>query len=82
MKKIASLNITAHVRRRRGNNAKVRIVSDVTIRLDGKNALAFKTLGGSWNEQQALREFRKNPRAFQPQPGYDADMVAALAKAA
>jgi len=82
MKKIANLNLTAHVTHRRGNTQKAKIVSDVTIRLDGKNALAFKTLGGKWNAAQALREFRKNPSAFAPQPGWDAAQVSQLARAA
>jgi hypothetical protein len=81
MTKLANSNLTAHVRTRKGG-AKARIVSDVTIRLDGTKAIAFKSLGGNYSPQQAINEFKRFPGKFEPQPGFDAEMVAAFARAA
>lgn len=60
---------------------KVRVISDVTIRLDGGAAVAFRTLGGQYNAIQALTEFRRFPGKFEPQPGWTPDDLATLAKA-
>lgn len=62
--------------------SKVRSLTNCTIRLNGKQALAFRTLGGKYTAEQALREFRKQPHLFAPQPGFNRESVAFYATAA
>lgn len=80
MNKLANIVLTAHVNARR-TGGKVKVVTDVTIRLDGKAALAFHTLGGKYTAEQALKEFKRDPSRFETQPGFDAAMVKLLAAA-
>lgn len=79
MRKIASLKLTAQVRRRPGK-VRLRVLTDVTIRLDGKAAVAYRRCAGSLTELQAIKEFRDYPYLFEPLPGFDKESVLALAK--
>jgi hypothetical protein len=78
MKKIT---LTAQVRTRKGSG-KCAVASEIIIRLDGKTALAFAVLGGNYTPEDALKEFRKRPGAFQPQPGFTQQTVETFALAA
>ncbi len=73
------ITVTAHVNTRRNSGGKVRVLSDVTIRLDGKRAVAFLTLGGSYNPAQALKEFKRDPKRWEAQPGTSKDELATYA---
>lgn len=75
------INVTAHVSHRKGEG-KVRILTDVVIRLDGKTAIAHKTLGGRFDSVQALKEFKNRPNAFTPEGGVSADWIKVYAKVA
>ena len=80
---MSKINITVHVANRKGaEGAKVRVLSDVVIRLDGKKAVAFATLGGKYSPLDALKEFRKNPARFAPQGQATAADLAVYAKVA
>lgn len=59
---------------------KVKVVTDVLLRLDGKQSVAWAQLAGKWTEEQALAEFRKNPERFQPQPGTTPEMLKSIAR--
>jgi hypothetical protein len=48
----------------RKQEGKVKWVTPITIRLDGGRAVASATLGGRYDEQAALAEFRKSPGRF------------------
>lgn len=65
--------LTAHVIKQRQfrerGYAQVKMVSSVTVRINGQEAIAFKQLGGEWNEAQALGEFRRSPSSWEVQPG-------------
>lgn len=76
------IKLVAQVSHRKGKTAKVPVVTDVTIRIDGERGLAFKTLGGKYTAEQALSEFRKGYKTFTPQPGFTPETVATYALAA
>lgn len=76
------ITLTAHVSHRPNKTGKVKILSDVLIRLDGKKALAFKTLGGKFTSSQALQEFKRRYNEFAPEAGQTVDSVALAALAA
>ena len=77
------ISVTAHVTTRRNKpGSKHRLLTDVTIRLDGKLTVAFRTVPGAWNVEEALKEFRKAPERFQPHPATTAEAVATYAKVA
>jgi hypothetical protein len=77
---MTKLTLTATVTAR-PNEGKVKVLTDVLIRV-GNKALAFKTLGGKYTAHQALTEFKRAPNGWQPQPGQDAASVAFYAASA
>lgn len=67
------LDIYASVSPRKNEDgSKVKVVSDIVIRL-GKRAIAFRTLGGKYTSEEALKEFKKNPNNWEVQPGSSTD---------
>ena len=75
------ITLTATINTRK-NSGKVRMVTDVTIRLSSGKAIAFLTLGGKFNALQALNEFRKNPQRWENQPGVKKEDLTFYAKTA
>ena len=61
---------------------KIKLTAHVSTRLNGGKAIAFKTLGGAYNAQQALWEFKRDPQRWEAQPGTTPEGLALYAKAA
>jgi len=59
----AHTQFEAVVRLQEAKSAKCRAASELTIFL-GPVCVASKIVGGKWNEQQALAEFRRHPNTF------------------
>jgi hypothetical protein len=53
----------------------------VLIKLGGKT-IASKTLGGRYNAEQAVAEFRRNPKGWTPDFGQTVDMLETSARLA
>lgn len=60
------MKITASVVNVPARTAKVKIASNVAIRLDGK-LIASREFGGNISPDAAVKEFKKAPATFKPQ---------------
>lgn len=83
---MTKFTIVASTTPRRNQGAKVKVVTDVVIKLvDGDKlprTLAVKTFGGKYNPSQALKEFKKNPSIFTPRNAYTPEQLKFFASAA
>jgi hypothetical protein len=72
------LTITAEICYEKGH--RFNTVSHVVLRIDNKTAIAYCCLGGKYSEQEALKEFKKNPSKWIPEGVYTPSMLNVLAQ--
>ncbi len=79
---MAKLTLTAQVSTRK-STGKVKVVSDIVIRLSDGRAIAFRTLGGDYKGKGtlALKEFKRDPNKWEAQPGTTAEELPLYAAA-
>jgi hypothetical protein len=70
MAKKLNVQLNARVYLKSGKRARCPHVTEIVIRL-GDMPVAHKSLGGRYNEAQALAEFKKDPRSFKRLAGWD-----------
>lgn len=69
--------LTVEVRYMPGTSAKVRIATEIIVKL-GPITIASKVCGGRYSQRTAMVEFQRNPQSFKKFEGYeDAMKVAA-----
>ncbi len=61
--------LTVHLIKLRGTK-RGQTVTQCYIRFEGKTLFAFRNLIGDWTEEQARKEFRKQPGLFSPGPKF------------
>jgi hypothetical protein len=74
MSESRKLVLSATVTHRKADKGKVRNVTLVTVRL-GETIAAGATLGGHFTVEQALAEFKRNPKRFKAHSAYNSAVL-------